>query len=204
MASLEIGKLASLVRWGGLAALISGVVSVIGDLLRLFVDVESAEAATTVSYMLVFSTYLIGAILLLLGLIGLYISQSEEAGNLGLVGFPIAFVGTMLFAGTLWFELFITPSLATEAPRLAEAELGLAGFIIAFLLVFLGWLLFGVASLRAHIYPRWAAVLLIVGVVLTFFPIPLSGVVFSVAVAWMGFILFTRKDAMVGQAPRVS
>lgn len=194
----------SLVRWGGLAALVSGVVSVIGDLLRLFVDVESARSATTIAYTSVFSMYLLGAALLLLGLVGLYVSQSEETGVLGLVGFLAAFLGTVLLAGTLWFELFITPALAVEDAGLAEAELGLAGFILAFLLVVLGWLLFAVATLRARVYPRWPAVLLIVGVVLSFLPVPLSGVVFSVAVAWMGFILFTRRDVLTDQSSRVS
>jgi hypothetical protein len=193
-----------LIRWGGFAALVSGVTSVIGDLLRLFVDVESAESATTASYTFVFLMYLLGAALLLLGLVGLYVSQSEEAGVLGFVGFLVAFLGTVLLAGTLWFELFITPSLAAEAPELAEAELGLAGFILAFLSVIIGWLLFGVATLRARVYPPWAAVLLIVGVVVSFFPIPLSGVVFSVAVAWMGFVLFTRRGATAQQSSRVS
>lgn len=187
-----------------MAALVSGVVSVIGDLLRLFVDVESARSATTIAYTSVFSMYLLGAALLLLGLVGLYVSQSEETGVLGLVGFLAAFLGTVLLAGTLWFELFITPALAVEDAGLAEAELGLAGFILAFLLVVLGWLLFAVATLRARVYPRWPAVLLIVGVVLSFLPVPLSGVVFSVAVAWMGFILFTRRDVLTDQSSRVS
>lgn len=186
-----------LIRWGGLAALVSGVASVIGDLLRLFVDVESAESATTVTYTFVFLMYLLGAALLLLGLVGLYVSQSEEVGVLGFVGFLAAFLGTVLLAGTLWFELFITPALAVEDAGLAEAELGLAGFILAFLLVVLGWLLFGVATLRARVYPRWAAVLLIIGAVVSFVPIPLSGIVFSVAVAWLGFILFTGRAVSV-------
>jgi uncharacterized membrane protein len=192
-----------LIRWSGLSALVSGVVSVIGDLLRLFVDVESAESATTASYAFVFLMYLVGTALLLLGLVGLYVSQSEDAGILGLVGFLAAFLGTVLLAGTLWFELFITPALAVEDAGLAEGELGLAGFVLAFLLVVLGWLLFGAATLRARVYPRWAAVLLIVGVVISFFPIPLSGVVFSAAVVWMGFVLFTRRGETTHRPSRV-
>ena len=116
----------------------SAVLSAMGDLLRLFVDVESSETATTTPYFLVFFLYLLGAVLLLLGLVGLYASQSEAAGVLGLVGFLVAFLGTALLAGVLWFELFITPSLATRAPGLAEAELGLAGFILVFLLGVVG------------------------------------------------------------------
>jgi hypothetical protein len=193
-----------LIRWGGLAAVVSGVLSVIGDLLRLFVDVENSQTATTVPYALVFLLYLLGAVLLLLGLVGLYTSQSEAAGLLGLVGFLGAFLGTVLLAGALWFELFITPALATRAPELAEAELGLLGFILVFLFGTLGWILFGIATLRARVYPRWAAVLLIVGGVVAFFPIPLSGIVFSVAIAWLGFILFTGRAAPSEQPSRVS
>ncbi len=63
-----------LIRWGGLAALVSAAVSIMGDILRLFVDVESVESAIGTSYALVFWLYLIGAVLLLLGLVGLYVS----------------------------------------------------------------------------------------------------------------------------------
>ena len=188
----------------GLAAVLSAVLSVIGDLLRLFVDVESSETATTTPYTLVFLLYLLGAVLLLLGLVGLYASQSEAAGVLGLVGFLAAFLATALLVRVLWFELFITPSLATRAPGLAEAELGLAGFILVFLLGIVGWLLFGVATLRTRTYPRWAAVLLMVGAVVAFVPIPLAGIVFSVAIAWLGFVLFTGASASAEQPTRVS
>ena len=76
----------------------------------------------------------------------------------------------------------------------AHTGLGLPGFILSFLLAGLGWLVFGVATLRARVYPRWAAILLIVGAVLSFTPLPLSGMVLSVAVAWLGFILFTERQ----------
>lgn len=194
----------NLIRLTGLAAVVSGVASVIGDLLSLGVDLESAESAATAPYFFVFLLYLLGTVLLLLGLVGIYASQSEAAGILGLVGFLAAFTGTALVSGTIWFELFITPSLAVEAPELAEAELGLAGFALSFLLAIIGWLLFGVATLRAHVYPRWAAVLLIVGAIVSFAPVPLAGAVLSVAVVSLGFILFTGRNASVEEPSRVS
>lgn len=184
-----------LVRWGGLAALVSGVVSIAGDLLRLFVDVEDARSATSAPYALVFLLYLIGTALLLLGLVSLYAGQSEAAGILGLVGFLTTFFGTVMLVGALWFELFITPALAARAPELAEAELGLVGFILVFFFGVLGWLLFGAATLRARVYPRWSAVLLMAGGVVAFVPVPLAGIAFSLAVAWLGFVLFTGRSA---------
>lgn len=140
----------NLIRLAGLAALLSGVSSVIRDLLTLVVDLESAESATTIPYMLVFLLYLLGTVLLLLGLVGLYSSQSEAAGFLGLLGFLVAFLGTALVSGALWFELFITPSLAVEAPELTEAELGSRGSYF----LFSWWSLIGVCL----VWPRCAPV----------------------------------------------
>ena len=188
-----------LIRLAGLMALVSAVLSVIGDLLSLVVDLESPVAATSASYTLVFSLYSLGTTLLLLGLIGLYTSQLEAAGILGVVGFLTAFVGTALVLGAIWFELFISPSLAAEAPQLAATELGLAGFILSFISAGIGWILFGLATLRARVYPRPAAVLLIVGALVSFTPIPLSGIVLSVAVAWLGFVLFTGRHSSSAQ-----
>lgn len=145
----------NLIHLAGLAALVSGVLSVIGDFLTLVVNVENPASATTASYALVFWLYLLGGVLLLLGLVGLYTSQPEAAGILGLMGFVVAFLGTMFVTGAVWFELFITPLLAAQAPELAESELGLTGFILSFLLGSIGWLVFGVATLRASVYPRW-------------------------------------------------
>ena len=194
----------NLIRLAGLAALISGVLAAIGDLLRLVVDVEDPGSATTASYAIVFLLYLISTALLLLGLVGLYTSQSQAAGILGLVGFLVAFLGTVLLAGALWFELFITPALATEAPGLLEAELGLPGFILMLLFGTVGWVLFGVATLRAGVYPRWEAILLIVGGAIAFFPLPLAGIIFSVTVAYLGFLLFTGQVGSDEQPSRVS
>jgi hypothetical protein len=187
----------------GLAALCSGVLGVIGDLLALVVDLENPLAATTAPYAIVFLLYLISTALVLPGLVGLYVNQSHPAGILGLVGFLLAFLGTVLLAGAVWFQLFITPALAAEAPELLEVELGLPGFILTSSLGVVGWVLFGVATLRAGVYPRWAGVLLIVGGALTFWPLPLAGIIFSVAVAYLGFLLFTGQIRSDEQPSRV-
>ena len=183
----------------GLAALASGVLSAIGDLLTLVVsrqNLENPQLATTTSYT-VDLLYLLSTALLLLGLVGLYTSQSQATGLLGLVGFLTAFLGTVLLVGTLWFEVFVTP-------ELAESELGQTGYLLMLLFGAVGWILFGVATLRARVYPGWAAILLIVGGVIAFLPVPLVGIVFSVAVAYLGYILFTGRVRSGEQPSRVS
>lgn len=66
----------------------------------------------------------------------------------------------------------------------------------------LGWVLFGVATHRARVYPRASAMLLIAGALILLLPLPLGGLVFAAALAWMGYVLFTGRDGEVSQPTR--
>lgn len=187
------------IRWSGLAAILAGVLLLVSDLLELFVfELENFGAsATTSGYFLVVGLFLLTALLFSFGLVGLYASQVEAAGLLGLLAFLVAFVGTTLVAGAFWAQEFFAPTVAGVAPEVLNGEqagwLNL-GFIASFSLFALGWLLFGASTLRARVHPRWAAVLLMVGAVLIFLPLPASSVVYSVAMVWLGFSLFREKS----------
>jgi hypothetical protein len=198
----------NLIRWGGLAALIGGVLLVIAGLLDLiFAGGEFSEIAQTGTFAFSSLLYLLGLILVLLGLVGLYASQSEAAGGLGLLGFLVAFLGTALAVGAFWTQAFVAPTLALEAPEFLNEDPGGRlgfGFTLTFLLASLGWLLFGVATLRAGVYPRWAAILLIIGAVLAFLPFPGTELVLAAAIAEVGFLLFTGRSAAAQPPPRVS
>ncbi len=190
----------NLIRLSGLAAIVAGALLLVGDLLSLAAESENrSEAATTASFVFTFLLYLIGTVLLLVGLVGLYIRQSEASGILGLVGFAAAFLGSALVLGAFWTELFVAPFLANAAPAVLDAgPTGTLafGFILSFALGALGWLLFGLAALRARVYPRAAAIALMVGAVISFLPIPASGIVLDAVVAWLGFTLLTGTGAV--------
>jgi energy-converting hydrogenase Eha subunit A len=193
-----------LIRWGGLAALVGGVLFVVAELLGLpTINIESfSETATTASFAIQTTTFLLGVVLMLLGLVGLYARQSEAAGALGLIGFLVAFLGTVLIGGFMWASVFIAPALATEVPEVVDAGPP-PGLLPTFIIFAVGWLLFGIATLRGRVFPRAAAILLIVGAVVTFLPLPFTTLVFDVAVAWLGFALFTGREASAEQPPRV-
>src|SRR5918998_6283080 len=153
---------------GGLAAILGGLLIVVGGLggLLLAGFENRAAAAATGSYILFTILSLLGAILVLGGLVGLYAHQSEQAGALGLLGFLVTFLGMALVVGASWEATFTEPALAQVAPELlAQDPPGWVtfGFILTYLLASVGWLLFGVATLRAGVYPRAAAILLIGG-----------------------------------------
>jgi len=126
------------------------------------------------------------------------------------LGFLVAFSGTGLVAGFVWVDTFIAPELAKSAPQLLEMGPP-PGRSLSLLVFGVGWALFGLATLWAGVYPRQAAMLLIIGAVistvlnLAFLPVPFGGLPFEAAVAWLGVVLFTGWDTSVSEQPsRVS
>lgn len=190
----------NLIRWGGLAALVGGVLLVVLNILELVLFGGQADSAAVASgaWVVVEVAYILTGVLLILGLMGLYAHQAQQAGTLGLIAFVVAVAGTVMLAGADWSAAFLGPAVAESAPEIVDADpsgITLAGFILTMLLAALGWLLFGLASLQAGVLPRGAAVLLAIGAVLTFVLIfaelPLEVVVLGAAVAWMGYALWS-------------
>ena len=101
---------------------------------------------------------------------------SQKGGKSRAGGFLAMFLGTILVAAGLWFEAFAVPHLKAVAARLVKTTptgVLIAGGAASFASFGAGWLLFGIASFEAQIFPRRAAVVLIVGA-LVGFPSPLS------------------------------
>ena len=166
----------------------------------------------TTSWAVMSATYLIGGLLLLVALVGLYAHQSQAAGALGLLGFLAALIGTGLLVGMMWTLAFVVPSAAVEAPAFLDAEEVAGpldvGFMLSSIAVSLGWALFGVATFRARVFPRRAAIVLVIGALLSAVPLPATTLVIDVALAWLGLALLSgqRRSATgttVGAQPRV-
>jgi hypothetical protein len=199
-----------------LAAVLGGALFIISDLLAAFTfdpNKTFSEVALTGSHAFSAGLGLVGGILLVLGLVALYAYRTEAMGILGLLAFVVAFFGSVLAQGVIWADAFVVPSLAVEAPELLDGEppgLVVVGLVVSFGLANVGWLLFGVVTLRARLYPRLASVLLIVGslVGIALSAIPSAGspgaiqeyvgvasdIVFNGAIAWLGFALWTGGD----------
>ena len=158
-----------------------------------------ADSVTTAIHTLKNALALVAMYALLLALTGLYATQARAAGKLGLLGYLVAFLGTLLVAGDWWFESFVVPQIAAQAPQiLKSAPSGslLAGAIATFGLFAFGWILFGFATLRARVFSRSGAVLMIMGGLVGIlalsspFQVPLA-----LAVGWIGYSLYqSRKE----------
>ena len=196
----------SLIRGCGLAAALAGVLLLISDVLELVVfGVQPPGAGPFAGgQSIVAGLFLVAALSATLGLVGLYVSQATAAGLPGLASFLVAFVGTTLVAGTFWSQMFFAPAVARVAPQFfyndQPAWLNF-GFFASFFVFLLGWLLFGAATYRAGVRPRWAAVLLMAGVVLIVLPLPFASLVFDAAVIWLGLDLFAEYSENKPEAP---
>jgi hypothetical protein len=186
-------------RWAGPLGVIASVVIVLSESVRLgiglFLDSDSSKMSHTLTYGLA----LLGMCTLLLALTAIYASEPRRFGKLGLVGYLLAFVGTTLVAGDWWFEAFVVPSIATEAPHVLELTPGgsvLAGAIATVGLYSAGWILFGLALFRAATVPRAAATLLIIGGLIgplaltTPYQVPLAA-----GIGWIGYRLIRAPGA---------
>ncbi len=174
----------NLIRWGGLAAAVAGGLFIIIALINLFV-LGFGQNFTSSGLLFRSAISGVAGALVVLGLVGLYVYQSEATGTFGLISV------LMVSLGTVWTA---------------------QGFVWAALLADLGWVLFGVISLRARVYPPIAAILLIIGAVtvgvfshlvnvlivggpgglLAYVGVGAS-IILDVAIAWLGLILFTRR-----------
>ena len=206
--------LSRFVRMGAWAAMVSGVALVVSMVLAwLVVPYERlglTEAYLSISYSLSSGLRLLGLVLLVWGLIGIYGPQSRAAGTFGLWTFVLVFLGTALAVGNVWAEVFVYPTLAQIAPAMlsgagfeTEAAYMSAGLSLSYPLFFLGLILFAAMTFWAGVYPRWIALLLIISVPVTMFLDPTAGTfqesigpaLWGFAVAAYGFYALRRAPS---------
>ena len=197
----------TLYQLSGFSLVLSGLLPLIALILN---PVDTG--VTMVNDPLIMASNLLGffaVLFTLLGLPGVFLRQAERAGLLGLLGMLFTFFGVAILDGThsvISFAvlpvLATSPATATQLVSLDTAiQQGLLGTLVTIgaPMVLLGFLLLGIATLRAGIFPRWVGIVLIVLVPLAPLPfvVPIlsnAGFEFSYfALAAVGVVLLTGK-----------
>jgi len=188
---------ANVIRWSGLLGVLVGVTVALLDT-SVFFGIFTLADTVLVELALNF--------LVLFPLIGLYARQSDMAGILGLVGF-VAVFSTHALAMALASAIASIAPVQAVFPRAFEVMGGGPFGVIAVLVVALGtlgWPVFGIATLRAGLLPRWGAVLVTIGMplgtvqnFLLKIPGPIGGVLLGVGLAWLGYALWSGNAAQV-------
>jgi len=203
-------------RLSGVALLIGGILTAVGYSLPPYLSDHDPSALTSPWVLISSLITLFGALLVLLGLPGIYTRQAGRAGILGLLGF-LSICYITLLSGVIqsFISVTIVPELAANpATRLLAATPPPAFgpfFLVALLAQTLGILLLAIATLRARVFPRWIAWMLIatlvVGVLnfLPFYPSflqNLAPVIGNLALAGFGYaLLLPQRSEAVQSGP---
>jgi hypothetical protein len=160
--------------------------------------------------------WLAGLLTGMVGVIGLYLRQRERIGVPGFIGAAAAWAGMSMMSGAIYFEAVIQPGLVGHAPQLVSsfaAYEGMGAFLPVFLasvvLFGLGFLIFGIATIRARMLPAWAAGLLIIGSVIggpqgLLPPVIAYGAMFALGIGLVGLAYGLWNSVSDSEAERSS
>src|SRR3982075_2340576 len=208
----------NLIRWAGLSAMVGGFL--FGGIQPIHPP-EILSSFTTSTWAIVHYVGVAMCFLILLGITGIYARQVEESGWLGLAGFLLFGLMWALTAAFQFAEGLIVPLLATDLPRFAvgfegissgsasEVSLGILPAVnsLTSVLYLVGGVLFGIATFRAGVLPRWAGGGLAVGTVaplvlsllLPHEFIRLAAVPVGIALALLGYALWSERREKVSK-----
>ncbi len=183
-----------MIRWGGLAAMLSGALFAVKGVVILVSDADPSLVPPA-------------TLLFALGMVGLHARLQGRGGPLAAIGILLAWVVVVASVVNL-----IGLALPIPTPGEADASILLRiTYMVAFLGILVGLLALGIAALRARVMPSpWHAVPLAVGVV--WLPLQAVGFVISDGVglilgglAWalLGYVLWSKSSTSAQQPSRV-
>jgi hypothetical protein len=200
----------TLTRHAGPIALVAGLAFAVLDVGRLPITAAEDRAAALLDPLLrtVNAAYFFAFCGLVIALIAVHGRQDRQAGGLGTAAFCAAVVGTMTMAGDMWFDGFASPWLAEVVPQvyttIRPTPILELGALLSYGLMALGWMFYGLATLRARVFPTLAAIGLVVAGLIAFrSSFPPYGVPLGLVVAAVGAWLI-RSDRVVGSAAAAS
>ena len=209
-------------RLAGLSALLGGSCYV---LVGAFHPANVAASVTgtrwAVVHVLACATSFFGV----LGLAGLHARQAAKTGWLGLIGTGLLSLWLVIIMGFSFVEAFILPRPGTVTQEFIDGWMGMfngypssvdlgvlpALWQLAGPLYIGGGVLFGIATYRARIFPRAAAVLLALGTgaapVAAVLPLgsqPKMAIPVGLAIAWLGYALLAERAQPVSSVPETA
>jgi FtsH-binding integral membrane protein len=168
-----------LIKWGGLAAMVAGVAFFL-DILFVF-TIPEADWTNVV--------YIIAALFMLVGLVGLHTLQKNNYGRTARGGFWTVVVATLgqvlgIILGSEALEWLVLP--------------------VGFVAVPVGLIIYGVATLQAKVLPRWCGLGLIIIPPITVVLGDYGGILFGLLWLALGYVLWTWRGTAAEQPSRVS
>jgi hypothetical protein len=207
----------TLTRGAAVAAALAGAAYIV---IQFIHPADVIESLSTQAWVSVHILSFAEAILALIGVTGIYLYQARKAGILGLIGYLMFGLFFILQASFNFAEALIAPLIAVSAPQLAVDFVGLFGRyapetdlgalaslpLVGAILYVGGAMVFGIATIRARMLSRGAAILLIVAAAVT--PLAallphaierMAAVPMGAALIWLGWSLWVSSGALTAQ-----
>lgn len=214
----------TLYRWSGGTLIVSSILLIIEIVVSNVMCPGhncTPQQEMSLPWLLVTLVWLIGSLLFVIGSPGMYLRQAERAGGMGFAGFILVFFAVLLGeAAFSLLQIIVLPFLAQKAPQLVGPNSGPPALFVLFivppLMITIGSILLGIATMRARVFPRWSGILLLVsGIIflLTIPPIPsplgdilevAAFLTFDVAFLWCGYLLMVGERGAVEAVPFVA
>jgi hypothetical protein len=198
------------IRRLGLIAAIGGLSQALFFVLQPGHTLAGADLAVTPQWFLAHSLHFVGALLTIVGLLGIHARQRAAAGGFGTFAFGAVMVGTAMNVSLGLVSAFVWPVICRHSPDMCAAtgpifdikETFAQSFLLGIVTLVLGWVLFGWSLIRAAVLPANAGRLMIVGAFvfgvmpppMTHLPFGISvfgGVLLSIGISWAGFAVWT-------------
>ncbi len=173
-----------LIRWGAMGLMLGGVMWLVLGLSTVFGYLQAIPGREDVVL------FVVALVLTAAGLVGLHSLQRGGYGLLGQIGFYIALAAV---AGRiLGAVVYLAGSSALEWISLP----GTLGMLV-------GFVLYGFATLRARVLPRWYGLALLASMPVSL-PLATYGTaLFGLILVVLGYVLWLRKDSTTEQPLRV-
>lgn len=190
------------VRWGGMASMFAGLLTLVAAVLRGFGLAPLAGQWLVSAYV----------ILLYFVFVAIYAAQTPRIGKIGLAGFILAIIGlgfTEVIAFLILASFAGLPA-AHDVQMFAWGRIPILHLAVLFNTV--GGILLGVGTMRAGVLPRWAGALLVVGEVANLgheylLPLPtlmiVPAIFLAAAFIGMGWAVWAGRPALV-RRPRLA
>lgn len=205
---IDQGLIRTAIKWGGLANVLGGLFVAIAYVLHP--HHASPEVLRSSFWLWVHIAFAASLQFGIFGLVALIAQHGQNSGPVGLIGFIMALTSLTFIFGLNFFETFINPVIAAEAPDFAHKygageTIGLVAIVfpITGVLFMAGYLCLCGDMLRSQSLPRGSLILTMVGVLVFgaglsgFLPmiiVQVGSVMFGVGLAWLGVGLWSIKE----------
>lgn len=191
----------NLVRLSGLAAMLGGVLWPLWFVIHLSVGSGEPGSPAYERYELINRLLPLALLPVVVGFIGLHAAQRRSYWRLGTVGFATVLIGFMVIIAGSVGEFWLFSDQPYMRPNGRQASFNL--FLLGHLPLAIGTVLFGIATVRAKVFPYKAAVMLVLPGVSVVVPF-VGTFVFAIPFIWLGYLLWSGKVERGQQPSRVS